>query len=475
MEELFTYNSKPREPASFSSVRKQILSKTYPRRELAAILEKYNLEIGNRAAVAHWKSKLWQPDCLYVITGQQLGVAGGPLLLILKAITAIKLATQEGAIPLFWLATEDHDIGEIDHTYVIKQTGDIQKFRLSFPKGGFVEDLLLTEAHLKQFKELLAGFNILSADWLSPNMRFAEAMARLLASLFQDTPLLFIEPFCLRQLAAPYFKQEILRGREIEQAIALTTNQLAARQLPTPLKLNGPNLFFKTAAGQRIKIRRAAENTYAIGHRQLTTAEVITLIEETPQYFSSSAASRPLIQSSLFPTLAYVAGPTEKLYYSQLDEYHKLLAVPFPQIFSRITATLTLPAAENTLNKLRLSPWETLPTSWSELLHLNDDLHCMNALWQQEQKIKAPRLVSKYFQLIAKHAKAKYLHQLQLDGSALHFVNNLLHPKLRPQERVLNWLQFQAATPNNLIALFIKQIDLSKTEHYFCRIYDHRS
>ncbi len=474
MEALVTYNSKPRESSSFSSVREQILTKTYPRRELAAILEKYNQEIGNGAAVAHWQYKLLQPDCLYVITGQQLGVAGGPLLLILKAITAIKLAAQEGAIPLFWLATEDHDIGEIDHTYVIKSTGDIQKFRLSFPKGGFAEDLLLTDTHIKHFKELLATFNIPAEDWLIPNMRFAEAMARLLASLFRDTPLLFIEPFCLRQLAIPYFKQEILRDREIEQAIALKTNQLAAKQQPTPLNLSGPNLFYKAATGQRVKIRRIAENTYAIGHKQLTASQIATLIEEAPQRFSSSAASRTLIQSTLFPTLAYVAGPTEKLYYSQLEEYHKLLTVPFPQLVSRITATLTLPAAENTLSKLKLSPWEALPASWRELLHLNDNLQRMHTLWQQEQKT-TPHSVSKYFQLIAKHTKTNSLHQLQLENSALHFVRNLLHPKMRPQERVINWLQFQAATPNNLIALFIEQIDLSKTEHYFCRIYDHRS
>ena len=103
----------------------------YPRAQLSECLVKYNQLIGNDSSAVQQAEKLAEDGSVCVFTGQQLGLFGGPSYTILKAVSCILLARELGAIPIFWLATEDHDVAEIDHTYTLDSFGNLEKYRLS--------------------------------------------------------------------------------------------------------------------------------------------------------------------------------------------------------------------------------------------------------------------------------------------------------------------------------------------------------
>ncbi len=130
-----------------------LAKRSYPRKALVPLLTAYNREIGNDAAALANIGRLGDSTSVCVVTGQQLGLMGGPSYTILKAISCLLLARATGSIPIFWAATEDHDIGEIDHTTLLDSLSNLATFRLRFRHDGrFVEDLTLTEGHLEAIR-----------------------------------------------------------------------------------------------------------------------------------------------------------------------------------------------------------------------------------------------------------------------------------------------------------------------------------
>ncbi len=348
-----------------------------------------------------------------VVTGQQLGLMGGPLFTIFKALTCIKKAHEMGMEPIFWAATEDHDIAEINHTYLLDAHGNLAKYQLKWPtRATSVEDLVILPQHIAIFEAFQKASSI---PFESPNVgiRFADAMLDILAKLFEGTGLRFLEPKSLRHLAVPLFQEEIRRCDDFAAILKETTAKLSALGLPTPLQISeGPNLFYKDSRNHRVKIHRS-ENGFRIGKEIISEVDLLKKIEEEVDRFSASAALRPIIQSALLPVHAYIGGPTEIKYHAQLVDYFAAFGVRMPQLIPRISATLITSTASQYLDSLGLKPSDSFN---------------------------------------------------QGKGPEMHYLSNFLHPHGELQERVLNWC---AMNDPDLVSKLPDKIDWNDPQHQY--------
>lgn len=459
--------------AQFTELQNLIHAKTSRFEEFITRLIDYNRSIDNTAALEYYEPLFKSPKPSFIVTGQQLGLMGGPSYTILKAITAIQSAKELNAIPLFWLATEDHDIGEIDHTYLINNQCNLQRYRLKFEKrGAFVEDLTLSKNHLEvlsEFENNVGKTIFQKAPQVGDN--YSLTMARELAFLFKETPLLFIEPKFLRGLAKEFFVKEIKNSQQIQDLLNQTTADLNYQGNKTPLEISSTNLFFKTDSGKRAKIKRN-EQAFSIEEKILTENELLELCESYPERFSASAAARPLMQSYCIPTLAYVAGPNERLYLKQLSDYFKYHNIPEPIVIPRLSATLTSPKAEKFLQQCELKPWNVIPERWldSILFSFNHDFYD----WWKQFKALNIQTKSEMNKLLFSYNKKivdEVLAEKQIPKEALHYLNNLLQPCRQKQERVLNWWEFQKNSSSNLIKALVEHSDWKNPSELYCRIY----
>jgi bacillithiol synthase len=463
-----------------SSSLKILKKKTFSRGELFTLLSSYNHEISNDAAAFENLEKIKAANSVFVITGQQLGLMGGPSYTILKAMTCLLLARETNAIPLFWLATEDHDTAEIDHTFNIDPLGNIYKTHLSFPKDGhMVEDLVINSSQAEILTTLFENWKI---HWpaIVPGISYSKIMATYLANLFAGTGLLFLEPRILRRLAIPFFIKEIIESSTINRTLQETTEKLIASGGQPSLNVKeGTNLFYK----DDFRIRRKIifrENHFVIGTKKLTQEAILEQIQTFPERFSTNAAARPVLQSMLFPTLAYVAGPGEINYFQQLKDYHLIHNVEMPWVVPRLSATIIPAFASSLLEKCNLNPWDNLSRHWDSVIPgLDDGMDTMMKGWQATamthfQNDLTEHVINSYVRNGVKKLQNKVrkvrLKRKKLPYFALHLLRNLIHPHNKLQERVLNWSSMQSHTSENMIQEFLRQADWRMKGHLWCSL-----
>lgn len=472
----------PREPDAIDRVRKQLQGQQYNRRQLVEVLIQYNQNVGNDPMALDNVRELMSQDKYCVVTGQQLGLLGGPSYTILKAISCLLLARELDAVPVFWLATDDHDISEIDHTYLVDDRGNIKEYRLHLPKTGIpVEELKLSAncfAVVEKFAKDIGMEEIL--DEIAEGDFYATAMTRLLCKLFTGTGLVFLEPRILRPLSIPFFQREITQVESIQKVLQDTLQHLEkVDSQSTSITVNAPNLFFK---GKDLIRRRIhyQNDTFTIGDTNYTADELVSLIELSAQNFSTNVFSRPVLQSLLLPTLAYVAGPNELHYYHQLKEYHHFHGTVMPWVVPRLSATVIPPRAQDLLERCKRHPWENIPSHWHEWMpELDMGIADLLEEWGQvaytyfQEELSQEVLMRHVKQSAMKlHKKItrKRLDRLGVPYSALHYLRNLLHPHHKPQERVLNWLGFQAESSENLVQACLESLKWNTDGHYYLYI-----
>lgn len=418
----------PLAPDAMGRALAQLQGRRYPRERLVDILAEYNRGVRNDASALANIDRLRHDDTFCVITGQQLGFMGGPSYTILKAISCIQLARQTGSIPIFWAATEDHDIGEIDHTTLLNSNGNLERFHLPFRRDGrFVEDLVLTEQHLEEIHSFCQAIGLDSMPGngsLKAGESYSKVMVRLLAALFAGTGLIFVEPYLLRPLAIPFFEKEVTSSDLFQKVFTSTTQRLISEGGEALLPVGeGTNLFFKSEDGRRIKIQ-SLNGSFQIADQNYTTDAILNLIQADPSRISCNASARVILQNTLFPILAYVGGPSEISYHHQLLDYHQAHGISMPWVVPRLSATLIDKEGTHYLEQLHLQPWDPIPERWEGI---------------------RPDAVPSH---------------------ALHYIRNLIHPRQRSQERVLNWIGFQAKATENLISDLLEVKNFMMGHHY---------
>ncbi len=325
------------------------------RQRIAAVLEAqnkaWNASPQTLANIARLRS-----GAAAVVTGQQVGLFGGPLYAILKAITAIKLAEEAtaagtDAVPIFWLATEDHDLAEVAFANIPGPT-HLQKVTIlpNAPDDAPISAIRLDDeitVAAKTAAELLGDSE--TAQWLRdfyrPGATLGQAFARLFTRLFADYGLILLDPASaeLHQIAQPLYLQAADHAADLTQLLLARSQQLEAAGYHAQVKVtNSSTLLFALENGARTPVHRANAH-FSIGKKKLTAEELKARIAAVPEDFSANALFRPVVQDYLLPTIAYIGGPAEVAYFAQSAVvYEKLLGRVTP-ILPRISATLVEP------------------------------------------------------------------------------------------------------------------------------------
>lgn len=334
--------------------------------EYISALKAYHEELGISDTQKKPLEKLSKENALTVVTGQQLGVFGGPLFTVFKAMTAILLARKyekelnRPVVPVFWLADEDHDFEEIAWTGIFDRD-DFHKIQLQQEGENIPVSEETIQESIEEFKnnadEFLFETDFSEELWRQINQYYkegnthAQAFAGFLTNWFNEDELLIagsnFKP--IKTLLANEFKHSIQNAGGIYDAIEKKSEEI--EQVFHRQVMNGDsNLFYLSDVG-RIKIHKQKEH-WTAGDFSWSEDELVNEIEAHPEKFSPNVFLRPVIQDKLLPTLGYVAGPGEIAYYGQMKLLYGEFDLEMPPIFPRFCGTIIESAIARIVEKL---------------------------------------------------------------------------------------------------------------------------
>jgi len=334
---------------------------------VADALEKQNRSWGASEATLRNIQRL-REGAFAVVTGQQVGLFGGPLLALFKVASVIALAKQVEAlgvecVPVFWLASEDHDLAEVNQSLLLTHDFRLVPFKAQTRgiEGAPVSTIRLAEGTseaVAHAAELLG--ESLAADYLRESYAegetFSNAYAKLYTRIFGEHGLILLDPADpeLHRIAAPLFADAIQRTAEIDDALLARNRELQAEKYHEQVKVTAESTpLFALVEGARVPVHRA-NGQFKIGREVVSGDELQRRVEAAPENFSANVLLRPVLQDYWLPTLAYIGGPAEVAYFAQASVvYEKLLGRVTP-ILARMSATLVEPRIERLLTKYQV-------------------------------------------------------------------------------------------------------------------------
>ncbi len=301
-----------------------------------------------------------------VVSGQQVGLFGGPLLVLLKAATAIRKAqdaTRESGrphVPIFWLASEDHDLAEVDQVSLLSKTAvERLSLNLSAARPLPVGDMLLLgadggaqlESALERTSELLAWAPVcdLLRECYIAGATLAGAFGRLLTRIFAEQGLIVMDAAArpYHALGAPVLRYALEHAEELETALLARSRELEAAgyHAQVLVSANHSLLFLvDTESGARLPLRRGTDGSWKAGSRAYVLPELLTILDNEPERLSPNALLRPVFQDAILPTSAYVGGPAEIAYFAQSAVVYEQILGRVTPVLPRLSATLVEPA-----------------------------------------------------------------------------------------------------------------------------------
>lgn len=379
----------PASPPAWSAAIARAQSHPRPRADVAARLEAQLVARDAPPAARAAAAKLSDEQTIAIVTGQQAGLFGGPLFTLLKALTALRLAERverEHGVPavaIFWIDSEDHDWDEVASATVLDADFEPRTIGLPAPEGAgevpvarvrlgpeiaaAVDALKTTLAPTEFTDELVASLGAAYRPGAGMSEAFACWLDRVLGS--RGLVLFDCADLAVKPLVADLFSREVEHaGRTSELALAAghELERLGYHAQVTPHH-DGLALFHLDTT--RHPLRREGE-VFQAGERRFDRATLAELVRRHPEQFSPNVLLRPLVQDTLFPTVAYVAGPSELVYLGQLRGVYEHFGVPMPLVHPRITATLLDSAASRFLARYDVALAALQPQNESELNRL---------------------------------------------------------------------------------------------------------
>ena len=354
------------------------------RETLADLLEQQNRSFGAGDAALENITRL-RNGAGAVVTGQQVTLFGGPLFTILKAATAIRKAKDASIsgrphVPIFWLATEDHDLAEADHV-TLPDRHELKTLSLGEPPigsavgavtvGKNVEDLL------EQAGAILGGGPVLDllAACYRPGRTLGQAFAQFIAQTFSAQGLIVVDASsrAFHAMGKDVLREAIVRADELRVALNDRDQQLAAEGYHSQVlvsPLSSLLFLFDRASGARIPLRRTAEGGWHAARQVYSTQDLLAILDDEPERLSPNALLRPVFQDAILPTAAYVGGPSEVAYFAQSQVlYERILGRTTP-ILPRLSATLIEPAIAGLLARHAVSLPDVIQSSLKDPLEL---------------------------------------------------------------------------------------------------------
>ncbi|MGC2234836.1 MAG: bacillithiol biosynthesis cysteine-adding enzyme BshC, partial [Pyrinomonadaceae bacterium] len=345
------------------------------RGELCDILRGINESLGAKGKTFENIELLRQTNCVTVVTGQQAGLFSGALYTIYKALSAVRLCEDLRkqnikAVPVFWIAEEDHDFDEIKKTFVSDKEGKLAEIENSpenLAENSPVGLINLDETINETKTNLLANFthtqftgNLtgLLSETYKPGETFGGAFAKFLAKIFVGYGLIFLSPLDekLKKLCAPIFTGAVENSEEIIAALLERNNELKTENYSPQVLVdeNSFPFFFLNENGERQALRQDLESGKVKTQRSKTEFDKSVLkeiAENSPQRLSPNALLRPVVQDYLLPTLLYFGGAAEIAYFAQNSVIYEILNRPVTPIRHRASFTIIEPKHRRTLEK----------------------------------------------------------------------------------------------------------------------------
>ena len=340
------------------------------RQSLCNLLEAQNRGFGADGAVLENISRL-RNGAGAVVTGQQVTLFGGPLYTFLKAATAIRKARDASAagrphVPIFWIATEDHDLPEVNHVD-LPAGNELRTLRLEgeHPAGAPVGQIKLgkgIEHVLAEASEILGPGPLLDdlSRFYRPDATFGEAFAGMLSQIFRAHGLIVIDAAGaeFHALGHEVLRQSIVRADELHQALTDRDRQLAAQGYHSQVLVPPQSsLLFLVdrETGARLPLRRTPGGGWLAHRHAYSTEDLLAILDAEPERLSPNALLRPVFEDALLPTGAYIGGPAEIAYFAQVEVlYQRILGRATP-VLPRLSATLIEPAIASILAKHEIS------------------------------------------------------------------------------------------------------------------------
>jgi len=341
---------------------------------LAGALQAQSLRLG-AGEVALANIERLRGGAKAVVTGQQVGLFGGPLLTLLKAATAVARAREATAatgvahVPVFWLATEDHDLAEVDQVSLLGKHA-VETLRLGLADRGLavggvplnpgVADVIAQVSELLAYAPVCDLLRECYAPDQKPDQTLGAAFARFMTRLFAAHGLIVMDAAGrdFHALGSLALRAAIERAGELEAALLqrtreLETNGYHAQVLVKP----GASLLFLIGetTRERLALRRTGELAWKAGTKSCSTADLLAILEAEPERLSPNALLRPVFQDAILPTAAYIGGPAEIAYFAQSAVLYELILGRITPVLPRFSATLIEPAIATVMAKDEVS------------------------------------------------------------------------------------------------------------------------
>jgi bacillithiol biosynthesis cysteine-adding enzyme BshC len=340
-------------------------------------LEDLNRAWGAQSKTIENVNRLRSSDAVAVVSGQQAGLFTGPLYTIYKALSAVKLAaclSQRGteAVPVFWMASEDHDWPEVRRAKVIGGDGQLADTSVpeelhaeGQPVGAVrldtsIEQTIDRLCELVPSSEFTDDLRTLLRDCYQPGRPFGESFARLMTALTGDYGLVLLDPMDgrLKRLAAPIYADAARLAPEIADAIVERSRELEQKGFHAQVHASPDAfpLFFHEENGARHAVARTSDGRYAAKGAGLewSIEELAEIAAREPERFSPNVTLRSVVQDHLLPTIAYYGGAAEIAYFAQTAEVYRLLERPVTPILHRSSLTFVERSTGRTLERYGL-------------------------------------------------------------------------------------------------------------------------
>lgn len=513
VQKFYKYNFRDKE--SFISKFQQL--KEYPREfraELSTIINSQYKDLAPSSKTLKNISLLKNKETLAIVTGQQLGVLGGPMYTFFKIITAIKLASHLSErfdsyhfVPVFWLEGDDHDFDEVRMISILNDNNEIIK--ISYSDDTLEEELNRGSiGHLKFTDSISKFLNEFEAQLrdtefktqLMENLRnlykeektFKDSFKELLFWLFDQYGLIIFDPQDARvkELLKPIFKKEVSNFRSHTENLVNTSAKLE-ELYHAQVKIRPINLFYNYDEGRYII--EPFENEFRLKgkRKKFLIDELVALIDAEPDKFSPNVLLRPVCQDYLLPTAFYIGGPSEIAYFAQILPLYEFYNVDPAIIYPRSSATIVEKSVKTILDKfeLELNDLFTDPNKLkNQIISTVSENNLENLFKNSKNKIDLvfDELKEKLFEidktLLEVNSKYRikvltYFDELNAKASEaqrkryeitlrqIDKASLILYPNQILQERELNFFQFANKYSTEFLKKIFDDLAINKFEH----------
>lgn len=339
---------------SFTSEKRSILADVFE-----AQLETLSLSSEQKENLENLK----QPNTFTITTGHQLNLFSGPVFFVYKILQTIKTCTylkenfpDFNFVPVYWMASEDHDFAEINHFKT-----ENNYYETNEKSGGPVGRIEISDTYFisefeKEFKDSIFGTELIlmMKEAYKAGNTLTEAIKILVNRLFSEFGLLILDGDSkeLKKQMKEIFEDELLHfslQKTSEDKVKFLTEKYGKVQV-NPREIN---LFYLSETRDRIEFNG---HKYNIVDKpiQFTEEEILVELENHPEKFSPNALMRPVYQENVLPNLSYIGGNAEIMYWLELKDYFSKINIPFPILIPRNSMLFLKEKALGKIEKLDL-------------------------------------------------------------------------------------------------------------------------